>query len=82
MLPRKNTHVASLCFKCFMCFERMLRVFHLDISKVDLGVAHVANGYTRLFQSHVPNVSSVFRRMLQMFHLNVSKVDQVLHMLQ
>jgi hypothetical protein len=64
-------HVASLYFKCFRCFKRMLLMFHLDVSKVDIGVAHVANGYTRMFQSHVSSVSSVFRRMLQMFHLDV-----------
>jgi hypothetical protein len=28
------------CFKCFICFRRMLQVFHLDVSKVDLWEAH------------------------------------------
>ena len=30
------------CFKCFICFRRMLQVFHLDDSIVDLRGAHVA----------------------------------------
>jgi hypothetical protein len=51
----------------------MLQMLYRDVLKVDLGVAHVANGYPRMFQSHVSCVSSVFRRMLQMFHLDVSK---------
>jgi hypothetical protein len=50
-------------------------MFHLDVSKVDLSVAHVANSYTRMFETHVLSVQSVFRRMLQMFYLDVSKVD-------
>jgi hypothetical protein len=29
------------CFKCFICFRRMLEVFYLDVSKLDLGEAHV-----------------------------------------
>ena len=42
----------------------MLQMFHLDVSKVDLGVAHVANSFTRMFQvfhlsrTNVVNVSS------------------------
>jgi hypothetical protein len=36
-----NMHVSSACFKCFRCFIRMLRVFHLDVIKVDLDVAYV-----------------------------------------
>jgi len=52
-------------------------MFHLDVSKVDLGFAHVAMATT-----HVSTVSSVFRLMLQVFHLDVSKVDLREHMLQ
>jgi hypothetical protein len=33
------------CFKCFIYFRHMFQVFHLDISKVDLGKAHVAVGH-------------------------------------
>jgi hypothetical protein len=45
---------------------------YLDVSKVDLGVAHITMGYT-----HVSSVLSIFRRMLQMFLLDVSKADLV-----
>jgi hypothetical protein len=62
----KDMHVASLCFRCF---RRILLMFHLDVSKVNLGVAHVANSYTRMFKSYVLSVPSVFRRMLQMLHI-------------
>jgi hypothetical protein len=34
--------VSNICCKCFNCFGRMLRVFHLDVVKVDLGVTHIA----------------------------------------
>jgi hypothetical protein len=51
---------------------------HLDISKVDRDVRHVAT----VFQMYVPNISSVFIRMLQIFHLNIAKVHLVLHMFQ
>ena len=49
-------HVASVCFKCFRCFIRLLQVFYLD-------VAYVCNGFQvflQVFQMHVLNVSSVF----------------------
>jgi hypothetical protein len=54
-------HVVSLCFKCFRCFRRMLHIFHLVVSKVDLGVAHCCKWHTCIFQSHVPSLSYVFR---------------------
>ena len=56
-----------------MCFRRLFRMFHLDISKVDL-VLHML----QWLYSHVSCVSSVFRRMMQMFYLDVLKVDFVL----
>jgi hypothetical protein len=34
-----NVHVTVVCFKYF---RHMFQVFHLDVAKVDLGVAHVA----------------------------------------
>jgi hypothetical protein len=52
-------------------------VLHLNVSKVDRDVGHVA----LVFQVYVPNVSSVFRSMLPMFLLDVTKIDIVLHML-
>jgi hypothetical protein len=36
-------HVSSVCFKCFICFQSLIAsVSLLDVSKVDLGGAHVA----------------------------------------
>jgi hypothetical protein len=37
MLLWLYTHISSICFKCFICFRRILQVFHVDVSKVDLG---------------------------------------------
>ena len=61
-------------FQVFRCFRRMLQMFHLDVSKVDLSVAHVVVVIHACFIS--------FRHMLQMFYLDVLKVDLVLHMFE
>jgi hypothetical protein len=37
-----KVHVAKVYFKCFRCFRGMLQVFHINVAKVDLDVAHVA----------------------------------------
>jgi hypothetical protein len=55
----------------------MLQVLHLNVSKVDRDVDHVA----MVFQVCVPNILSVFKHMLQMFHLDIAKIDLMLHML-
>ena len=34
--------VSDVCCKCFSCFERMLHVFHMYVSKVDRDAPHVA----------------------------------------
>ena len=39
-------HVASVCFKCFICFRGMLQVFCMDVAKVDRDVAYVQWLYT------------------------------------
>ena len=48
-------------------------MFHKDVAKVDRDVAHVAMGYTRMFQVYVRNVSSVSdvccKRTFQMFEM-------------
>jgi hypothetical protein len=62
------SNVSYACFECFSCFVRMLQVFHLDVSKVDLVLLLV-------FQMHVLCVSSAFKHMLQVLHPDVSKVD-------
>ena len=72
MLQWQYTHVASLCFKCFMCFRHLFQNFHPDVSKVDL-VLHML----QWLYTHVSSISSIFRRMLQLFHLDVLKVDLV-----
>jgi hypothetical protein len=59
--------VSYACFECFSCFVRMLQVFYLDDSKVDL-----------VLQLVFTCVSSAFRDMLQVLHLNVSKVVRCL----
>jgi hypothetical protein len=41
MLLWLYTHVSSTCFKCFICFRRMLQTFHLDVSKVDFKGEHI-----------------------------------------
>ena len=33
-----NDYVTTVCSKCFICFSRMLRLFHLSVAKVDLNV--------------------------------------------
>jgi hypothetical protein len=48
----------------------MLQMFHLDVSKVDLGVAHVAVAICACFKCLI-----CFRRMLQVFYLDDPKVD-------
>jgi hypothetical protein len=52
-----KTHVARVYFKCFRCFIWMLQVFHLDVTKIDQNIAHVA---VVMFQVYVPNVLSRF----------------------
>jgi hypothetical protein len=45
LMQERYTHVFKffLVFcKCFSCSRRMLQVFHLDVAKSRLGVAHVA----------------------------------------
>jgi hypothetical protein len=61
------TYASSVYSKCFICFRRMLQVFHLNIAKVDMAVAYIS-------------VSGVFIGMLQVFHLDVCICLQWLHM--
>ena len=51
-----HTYVASVCFKCFSCFKRMLQVFYLDVAYV----------FTHMLQVYVPSVLEVCR--IQVFH--------------
>jgi hypothetical protein len=54
----------------------MLQMFHLDVSKLNLGVAYDAVAIHACFKCFI-----YFRRMLQMFYLDIAKVDLVLHIL-
>jgi hypothetical protein len=51
-------------------------MFYLNVSNVDIGVAHVAMTIYACFKYFI-----YFRHMLQMLYLDVLKVDLVLHML-
>jgi hypothetical protein len=74
-----KTHVASVCFKCFICFRVMLQVFQMNVAKVDRDVAYVAmvvhiccKGLFLMF--HRTYVANVFICMLHMFHTYVTSV--------
>ena len=54
-------------------FVRMLQMFYLDVSKVDMVLQQV-------FRMHVSSVPYAFRCMLQVLHLDVSKIDRVLYL--
>jgi hypothetical protein len=58
MLQSQYAHVVNLYFNCFMSFRRLFQIFHLNISKVDLRVAHV------VVAPHV-----CFKHIFQVFHL-------------
>jgi hypothetical protein len=57
-------YVASICFKYFNCFKRMLQVFYLN-------VVYVTSVCFKYF--------SCFKCMLQMFYLDVAIVAVVIH---
>jgi len=70
---KRMFHVASVYFKCF---RSILQMFYLNVSNIDLGVAHIAIVIHACFKCF-----NYFRLMLQMLHLDVFKVDLMLHML-
>jgi hypothetical protein len=41
MLQWLYTYISSAYSKCFICFRRMLQVYHLDVAKVDLNVTYI-----------------------------------------
>jgi hypothetical protein len=41
-------------FQCFICFIRMLQVFHLDVAKVDLDVVYICKCF-KFFHTYVVN---------------------------
>jgi hypothetical protein len=63
----------SCCAKnacCKRMFQDMFQVFCMDVTKIDLDVAHIAMAI------HVCCKSLFKIRMLQLFHLSVAKIDQ------
>jgi hypothetical protein len=58
MLRCVETHVASVCLKCFGCFRDMLQLCQMNVAKIDQNVAYVA------MVVHV-----CCKSLLQMFHL-------------
>jgi hypothetical protein len=54
-------YVSSVCSKCFICFIRMLQVFHLDAAKIDQDVAYIC----KCFKCFHMYGASVFIYMLQ-----------------
>jgi hypothetical protein len=48
-----HMYVASVCSKCFICFSRVLQLFHLCFAKIDPDVA------IHILQVYVLNVSSL-----------------------
>ena len=81
MLHLAYTYVASVCFKYFKCFERMLQVFDLDVAKVDL-VLHMMQWLYTCIASVCFKYFSCFKFMLQIFCLDVAYVPVATHMLQ
>jgi hypothetical protein len=87
MLQWLCTCVATICFKCFSYFKRMLQVFHLNVTYVAV-VIHVCYKYVfQMFQLFYVDVAcfssecciccSGYTRMLQMYILNVSPISNV-----
>jgi hypothetical protein len=59
----------------------MLKIFHLDVSKVVLSVAHVTMATPACFKS-IFQVLNQFQTYVANFYLDFLKIDLVLHMLQ
>jgi hypothetical protein len=71
--PPRRTHVGKhYVFKYFRRFRLMFQVFHLYVTKVDLGCCICCKCNIRMFASLC---FRCFRRLFQMFHLYVLKVD-------
>jgi hypothetical protein len=49
---RPLPYVVNICFKCVIRFTDMLQLFHMDVTKVDIGILHML----QVFQGHVARV--------------------------
>jgi hypothetical protein len=62
---------ATPCLKCFRHFQLMFQVFHLNVTKVDLGCCIRCNGNIRMLQAYVSSISGVldicFKSFIRMF---------------
>jgi hypothetical protein len=47
----------NVCCKCFICFRRMLQVFHLDVVKIDRDFAYICKCF-KCFHMYVASVLS------------------------
>jgi hypothetical protein len=56
MLKRLYMYVLSVCSKRFICFRRMLQLFHLDVAKLDWDVAYICKCFM-CFHMYVASVS-------------------------
>jgi hypothetical protein len=74
-------HDESVCSKYFMCFSRMLQMFHLNVSNIDLGVALVTMAIHACFKCFIYFQTYVVKFHVVNVYLDISKVDLVLHML-
>jgi hypothetical protein len=53
MLHWLYMYVANICFKCFICFRRMLYVFYMYVSYVAMAVHVCCKCMFYLFQTYV-----------------------------
>jgi hypothetical protein len=67
MLHWLYTYVVSVCFKCFICFKRILQVFYLDVAYVAM-LIHIYCKRIIVKISSVLNVCCNKCFMLQVFH--------------
>jgi hypothetical protein len=52
-----KAYVVNICVKCFKCSRYMLQVFYMDVAKNSYGCCICCNGYTRILQVSIQNVS-------------------------
>jgi hypothetical protein len=71
MLYWLYTYFASVCFKYFICFRRMLQVFYLYVYMLQWLYTYVESVCFKCF--------ICFKRMLQIFYVDVAYVAVAIH---
>jgi hypothetical protein len=71
MLQWLYTCVASVCFKCFSSFKRMLQVFDLDVTYIAVAIYACCKCVFQMFQ--------LLRLDVAWFHLDVAYVAVTIH---